>query len=422
MNTKGSIFLVLAALAMVAGIFAVNAYTSPLIEEARIQRENSLYFDIVPDANGFGPFTPLTAPPSFVQSMVTMTQGGDDYVLVYEATFKGWNDGIQTLFFVYADRLEVAGIRVLAHNETVGIGDRLLENRTFLSQFQRLTGERLFDQGLDQIAGTSAPITQEAVEDALVEVLRYHQEFILGEVEVDTTPPIIRVLALPTTFNAGSEEPDWRRYFEVTNKEEVSVTIDRGELNMNQASDAPYVITATFTDPVGNTAQARLNITIVAEEEVIEIVNVEPSAERSQLFNELFPNNSQLTDLTDVVTLQEPVTNVYRILEGDTPVAFVYEAAVVGFYRNTPIQLLLFVAPDGTIVRLEILASNDREGYGQLLTNSTYLEGFVGLNVSNASVDDYVFDSVADATGTRTGLQTGIVAILEYHAQLNPSN
>lgn len=422
MNTKGSIFLVLAALSMVAGIFAVNAYTSPLIEEARIQRENSLYFDIVPDANGFGPFTPLTAPPSFVQSMVTMTQGGDDYVLVYEATFKGWNDGIQTLFFVYADRLEVAGIRVLAHNETVGIGDRLLENRTFLSQFQRLTGERLFDQGLDQIAGTSAPITQEAVEDALVEVLRYHQEFILGEVEVDTTPPIIRVLALPTTFNAGSEEPDWRRYFEVTNKEEVSVTIDRGELNMNQASDAPYVITATFTDPVGNTAQARLNITIVAEEEVIEIVNVEPSAERSQLFNELFPNNSQLTDLTDVVTLQEPVTNVYRILEGETPVAFVYEAAVVGFYRNTPIQLLLFVAPDGTIVRLEILASNDREGYGQLLTNSTYLEGFVGRNVSNASVDDYVFDSVADATGTRTGLQTGIVTILEYHAQLNPSN
>lgn len=407
---------------MVAGIFVVNAYTAPLIQEARIQRENALYFDIVPEANGFGPFTPLATPPTMVRSMVSMTQNGDDYVLVYDTTFKGWNDGIQVLFFVYANRLEVAGIRIVAHEETVGIGDRLLENRTFLSQFQNLTGERLFAQGLDQIAGTSAPITQDAIEDALVEVLRYHQEFILGEVEVDTTPPIIRILALPTTFNAGSEEPDWRRYFEVTNKDEVTVTIDRGNLNMNVASDTPYIIMATFTDPVGNTAQARLNITIVAEEEVIEIINVEPSAERSQLFNQLFPNNSQLTDLTDVVALQEPVTNVYRILEGESPVAFVYEASVVGFYRNTPIQLLLFVAPNGTILRLEILASNASEGYGQLLNNAAYLEGFVGLNATNASIDDFVFDSVADATRTRDGLQSGVVAILEYHSQLNHSN
>jgi Na+-translocating ferredoxin:NAD+ oxidoreductase RnfG subunit len=422
MKSKGSIFLVLAALAMVAGIFAVNAYTAPMIEEARVQRENALYFDIVPEANGFGPYTPLTTPPTFVRSMVTMTQGGDDYVLVYEATFKGWNDGIQVLFFVYANRLEVAGIRVLAHEETVGIGDRLLENNTFLSQFQNLTGERLFAQGLDQIAGTSAPITQDAVEQALVDVLRYHQEFILGEVEVDTTPPIIRILALPTTFNAGSDEPDWRRYFEVTNKDEVSVTIDRGNLDMNQASDVPYVITATFTDPVGNTAQAQLNITIVAEEEIIEIINVEPIPERAQLFNQLFPNNTQLTDLTEVVALQEPVTNVYRILEGDVAVAFVYEASVVGFYRNTPIQLLLFVAPEGTILRLEILASNASEGYGQLLSNAAYIDGFIGLSATNASIEDYVFDSVADATRTRSGLQSGVVAILDYHAQLNPSN
>jgi hypothetical protein len=47
----------------VVGIFVVNAYTAPLIEEARFQRENSLYFDIVPDADAFTLFTPPTTPP-----------------------------------------------------------------------------------------------------------------------------------------------------------------------------------------------------------------------------------------------------------------------------------------------------------------------------------------------------------------------
>ena len=422
MNTKGSIFLVLAALVMVVGIFAVNAYTSPMIEEARVQRENALYFDVVPEANGFGAFTPLTTPPQVVRSMVTMTQSGEDYVLVYDTTFKGWNDGIRMLFFVYADRLELAGIRLISHDETVGIGDRLLENRTFQAQFQNLTADRVFNQGLDQIAGTSAPVTQDAVEEALIEVLRYHQEFILGEVEVDTTPPEIRILSLPTTFNEGTIEPNWEAYFQVTNKDEVTVSINRGSLNMNQASDTPYVITATFTDAFGNSAQAQLSITIVAEEEVIEIINIEPSPERSTLFNELFPTNTQLTDLTETLSLQEPVTNVYRISQDDTILSVAYEATVVGFYRNTPIRLLLFINVDGTINQLVILSSNASEGYGQLLVNPDYLEGFQGRNLNTSSIEEYDFDSVADATVTRTGLQLGIVQILEYHATQDYSN
>lgn len=422
MNTKGSIFLVLTALVMVVGIFAVNAYTAPMIEEARIQRENALYFDIVPEANGFGVFTPLTTPPQVVRSMVTMTQGGEDYVLVYDTTFKGWNDGIRMLFFIYADRLELAGVRLVSHQETMGIGDRLLENQTFQAQFQNLTADRVFNQGLDQIAGTSAPVTQDAVEEALIEVLRYHQEFILGEVEVDTTPPEIRILSLPTTFNEGASEPNWAAYFQVTNKDEVTVSINRGNLNMNQASDTPYIIIATFTDAFGNTAQAQLSITIVAEEEVIEIINIEPSAERSALFNELFPTNTQLTDLTDALSLQEPVTNVYRIRQDETILAVAYEASVVGFYRNNPIRLLLLVNLDGTINQLVILSSNASEGYGQLLVSPEYLQGFEGRDVTNVSVEEYVFDSVADATRTRTGLQDGIVAILEYHSTQDYSN
>jgi electron transport complex protein RnfG len=418
MKTKSSLFLVVSALLMVAGIFGVNAYTAPLIEEARFQRENSLYFDIVPDANAFALFAPEISPPSAVRSMIAMTQDSKEYVLVYDVSIKGWNDGIQLLLFVYADRLDIAGIRILSHNETVGIGDRLLENPGFLNQFKELSGTQVIDQGLDSIAGTSAPVTNQAVEDAVIDILMYHQEFILRE--VDTTPPLIRVLSLPTTFNAGSAEPNWVDYFTVTNKDSVTVSIDRGTLNMNVARTVPYQITATFVDDSGNRAQASIFITIVAEEEIIEIINVPPSEERSSLFNELYPNNTTLSDVTGVVFLSEPLSNVYEILQDETVIATVYEASAIGFYRNTPIQLLLFVQPSGAIDQLVILSSSASEGYGQLLVNSDYLQGFKGLNAT--SLDAYEFDSIADTTRTRTGLKESILAILEFHQLQSNSN
>jgi Na+-translocating ferredoxin:NAD+ oxidoreductase RnfG subunit len=418
MKTKGSLFLILSAIFMVVGIFVVNAFTAPLIEEAKLQRENSLYFDVVPTANGFESYLPLVTPPESVRSMVSMTQDAADIVLVYEATIKGWNDGIEFLLFVYADRPEIAGIRILSHNETVGIGDRLLENTSFLDQFVNLSGQELLAQGLDQISGTSAPVTNAAIEEAVIEILTYHQEVILGE--VDTTPPIIRILALPTTFNAGSVEPNWEDYFVVTNKEEVTVSIDRGTLNMGIVSTSPYEVTATFIDADGNQAQASVFITIVAEEEVVEIVNVEPSEERSDLFNELYPANTKLSDVTAVTSLIESVRNVYQIIQDETIISHVYEASVVGFYRNTPIQLLLFVQPSGAIDRLVILSSNDSEGYGELLVNSDYLQGFSGL--TSSTLEAYQFDSIAETTRTRNGLRDGILTLLAFHQTLENSN
>jgi Na+-translocating ferredoxin:NAD+ oxidoreductase RnfG subunit len=419
MKTKSSLFLVASAIFMVVGIFVVNAYTAPLIEEARLQREYSLYFDIVPDANGLASYTPLSNPPVFVRSMTSMTQDENDYVLVYESTIKGWNDGIELLLFVYVDRLEIAGIRIVAHNETVGIGDRLLENPSFLSQFNELNGSQLINQGLDQIAGTSAPITQLAIEEAIIEILQYHQAVVLNEVAVDTTLPIIRILALATTFNAGTTEPNWEDYFVVTNKDSVTVTINRGSLNMNVASASPYEVKATAVDQNGNQAQASIFVTIVAEEDIIEIINVEPNEERSALFNEWFPNNTKLSDVTQTVVLIESVTNVYQIFQVEDVVATVYEASAVGFYRNTPIQLLLVIQPSGAIDRLVILSSNENEGYGQLLNNADYLQGFRGLDFT--AVEGYDFDSVAETTRTRTGLKESILLVLAFHQTLENS-
>jgi Na+-translocating ferredoxin:NAD+ oxidoreductase RnfG subunit len=418
MKTKSSLFLVVSAIFMVVGIFVVNAYTAPLIEEARLQRENSLYFDVVPDANGFETYLPLSAPPVFVRSMTSMTQDQSDYVLVYESTIKGWNDGIEFLLFVYVDRLEIAGIRILSHNETVGIGDRLLESPSFLSQFNDLNGSQVINQGLDQIAGTSAPVTNDAIKEAIIDILEYHQTYILGE--VDQTPPIVRVLALPTTFNAGSSEPNWEAYFVVTNKDNYTITIERGILNMNAASTSPYEVKAIIVDSFGNQAQASVFITIVAEEEVIEIINIEPREERATLFNELYPENTRLSDVTEVVSLVDSISNVYQIYEDDVVVATAYEASAVGFYgKNSPIQLLLFVQPSGVIDRLVILSSNDREGYGRLLVNTEYLQGFSSLNA--AQVQAYEFDEVADTTGTQTGLREAILLVLAFHETLEIS-
>jgi len=189
---------------------------------------------------------------------------------------------------------------------------------------------------------------------------------------------------------------------------------------MGIVSSSPYEVTATFIDSDGNQAQASVYITIVAEEEVVEIVNVEPSEERSDLFNELYPENTKLSDVTAVTSLIESVRNVYQIIQDETIISHVYEASVVGFYRNTPIQLLLFVQPSGAIDRLVILSSNDSEGYGELLVNSDYLQGFSGL--TSSTLEAYQFDSIAETTRTRNGLRDGILTLLAFHQTLENSN
>ncbi len=410
-------FLIVSALLMVAGIFVVNQYTAPLIEQGQIQRENALYFDIIPEATGFGQFTPLGLPPSTVNSMVTMTQGGEDFVLVYNTTFKGWNDGIEVLFFVYANRTDVAGIRIINHNETADYGGRLLNSSLFVSQFTNLSFNQVKDPGIDRAAGATA--TRNAVNNALQEILTYHQEVILGIETVDTTPPAVRVLALPTTFNEGAEEPNWRQYFEVTNKDSVDVSIDRGNLNMDTASVVPYVITATFVDEFGNTTVVTLDVTILPSDEAVEITIIPPRDEIIALLLTHRPNGS-FADITDQFVLPPVVERVYTTELADQLVDIAYELRFTGWNPNVHVFVVVDQA-HRSFSHIYILSDDETRGYGKdLLADNAFVKVFIQQSL--AQLDPTEWDSFTGATRTRDAFVNALIEVLEFDATLNPSS
>lgn len=562
MNLRATITLVMAAVVMVAGIFAINALTRPIIQ----QRENNKYIEVIPESIGFTPYQPSLETPTLIRGVDLIDAGNRGEILAYQTVFKGWSDGIQAVIYVYEDRLEIAAVEITNHNETAGIGDRLLENNDFLLQFNGRSGDQFLSLGIDSLAGVSAPVTLAAVESAIEEVLRFHeQEFLgvevapvspfapfdryvplissvrdqssqynkeledstiiettllieasttkavaytvsftgynrsepiklqfvfehqsskllgveivshnetpgygkdileseavmsqlveeaekdiesiqvdanagvtmttnglrqafldivsyhrqayLGIVEEDTTPPVIQILARPTTFNEGDAEPNWQSYFVVTNEEEsVTISIDRGNLDMDNASSEPYIITATVTDASGNVSTATLSITILPSEEIIEVVVTPPSQERVDLFTTLYAQATLFNETTAQNVLAESMTNIYRIEQEDAVLVMAYESLIDGFYDDS-IRMIVFVTPDGLVDQIYVLSNQETRSYGgNLIADQSFIESFNQTSLITAPE----VDSYSGATVTRDAIVDGVTSVLTYHQE-----
>ena len=104
----------------------------------------------------------------------------------------------------------------------------------------------------------------ECVPDALECETGYHEEdgeCVPDDVE-DTTPPVITVDSLlPVIFDEGTTEPDWTTYFS-TDDATATLTVDAASADMDTVGS--FIVSATATDPAGNTAVRDLVITIQA--------------------------------------------------------------------------------------------------------------------------------------------------------------
>src|SRR6056300_519255 len=103
MNLRATITLVMAAVVMVAGIFAINALTRPIIE----QRENNKYVEVIPESVGYVVYQARLDVPMLIRTIDLIDAGSRGDILAYQTSFKGWSDGIEAIVFVYADRLEI---------------------------------------------------------------------------------------------------------------------------------------------------------------------------------------------------------------------------------------------------------------------------------------------------------------------------
>ncbi len=416
MNLRATITLLVVAVIMVVSIFAVNTLTRPLILEERVRRENETYFGIVEEATFIEEVTEEYQPLDLISNIYSMTLDGEPYVYVYQATTKGFSDGLEFLLFAYSDRESIAGIRILNHNETPEYGGKVLDDTTYLSTFFDVLNEQIINLGIDQVAG--ATMTIQGLEKAVQEVIAFHYNVVIN-VEIpeppvipDVTPPLVEILARNKTFKEGQSAPDYASYLSVSDNEDDSpiVTINSSSVDMNTPGE--YQVLVSVIDESGNETTTSFFITVVAEEVEIIIVITPPPDERAELFEELYPSSTQLSEETSQFVLADPITNIYRIEENEIILSTVYEASVEGFVDN--IAMLLFVNPTGEVQRLEILSHRESRGYGaDLISDSAFIDKFINSTISSPAT----IDSYGGATITGEAISTSIQAILEFHQE-----
>jgi Na+-translocating ferredoxin:NAD+ oxidoreductase RnfG subunit len=411
MNLRATITLVMAAVVMVAGIFAVNMITRPIITDERVRRENDIYFGVVEEATSIEEVTSDYQLPEMTSNLFLMSKDDQPYVYVYQTTTTGFSEGLEFLLFVYADTQAVAGIRVLNHNETPEYGGKVLDDESYLLQVEEASNELLLSNGIDQVAG--ATITVRGLQTAIQQVIEYHNDEVVEFVIPDTIAPTVEVLGRNKTFKEGDPSPDFQSYIVATDDKDDSpfIAIDSSAVDMNKPGD--YTVDVVVTDAAGNESRTSFVITVVAEEEEIIIIITPPPAERLSIFEERYPNASLFNDVTDQFALSSPVTNIYRVEENGVAIAMVYEATYDAFYADS-IVMLTFITPEGVVEEIQIVSNKETLDYGaDLIADSTFIELFNNTTISaQPNVDAYT-----GATITRDAIVDNVQLILEFHQE-----
>jgi Na+-translocating ferredoxin:NAD+ oxidoreductase subunit G len=146
------------------------------------------------------------------------------------------------------------------------------------------------------------------------------------------------------------------------------------------------------------------------------------------LLSELQTNNDVLTDAIAVVAPEllgasRPVT-IYRARRDGRPVAAVLRTVAPDGYRG-PIELLVAVAYDGTLVGVQVLRHSETPGLGDAFQtrDRDWLDKFRGLSLSNPAPPGWTvrkdggeFDAFTGATVTPRAIVKAVRRTLEYHA------
>lgn len=136
-------------------------------------------------------------------------------------------------------------------------------------------------------------------------------------------------------------------------------------------------------------------------------------------------DNDPLVDYIEVDApdqLGAPDTRVYRVREGDSPVAVILTPTVPDGYAG-PIDLLVSVLPDGTVGGVRVLAHKETPGLGDQIeeAKSDWIYSFAGTSLGSPPADQWGvkrdggrFDQFTGATITPRAIVAAVRRTLEY--------
>ena len=145
--------IVLTAIAFVctAALAGVNSLTKEKIAAAAAEKTAAAMREFFPDETEFEKIT-LTEQQSKKYSVSSVSLAKNSKGFVYEASGSGYGGEI-LMMIAFSDKGDILGVKVLSHEETNGIGTRVVESQEFLSQFNGKNA--LTEAGIDAISGAT---------------------------------------------------------------------------------------------------------------------------------------------------------------------------------------------------------------------------------------------------------------------------
>lgn len=155
---KSIVVLAVICLVISAALAVVNSFTAPVIEEARVQRENASRQAVLPQAAGFEELPLEGMPASITGAYRGVDASGATVGYVFTAGNKGFDGTIVVMAAIGTDGklVQVATIDVTSETKTLG---GQTANESYTSQY---TGKDAQLDGVDAISG--ATITSTAYE------------------------------------------------------------------------------------------------------------------------------------------------------------------------------------------------------------------------------------------------------------------
>lgn len=123
--------IVLVCICLVASFLLAGVYqiTSPVIEERERATADAARITVLPSGSGFEEVKDIT----LLDGVTEVYKAGNGAGYTVSTSVKGMNSGLKLMIGVTADG-DVAGINVLGHDETAGIGTKVLD-QAFLDRW-----------------------------------------------------------------------------------------------------------------------------------------------------------------------------------------------------------------------------------------------------------------------------------------------
>ncbi|MBQ8868729.1 MAG: RnfABCDGE type electron transport complex subunit G [Oscillospiraceae bacterium] len=172
---KPIIVLTVITLVCTAALAGVNSLTKEIIAASAAEKKAQSMQALFPEEQGFEAVeVSVELLKKYGASAVSKAASGAGYIVENSASGYG---GEILMMVAFSEKGEVIGVKILSHEETSGIGTRVVESDDFLSQFEGKDSKT--EAGIDAVSG--ATVSSTAVVNGINNACNLFNEAVLAQ-------------------------------------------------------------------------------------------------------------------------------------------------------------------------------------------------------------------------------------------------